>query len=732
MGADSSKMEADGPADLPTRTQVGRVKAITANKPQQTIAQVPLPPKATRVQPSDIETLKASLRNLLLFNRLDRVTANRIVSEMYEIPVAAGEILIQQGEVSSAATKLFVVKSGKFEVLEKRKDVMFKVNTKTSGDVFGEISLMYDCPRSATVAATTEAVVWVLERDMFRHYVQSSVEDDKAQIMIFINSVPLLSTLSATDKALLVDTFQEEVYQAGTKIILEGDVGDRFYIIKDGEAQVIQGGKEVNRLFKSDFFGEQALLQDEPRKATVKAVTQLVTLTLDRQTFIAVLGPLQDIMAKEKSAEVVSQRMAKLKPQGSAAMRRPPADVILKYPASSAAAAAAASSGTPLSPSLLSQVVCQGHLDEVMELKRGGQKLSEEHRDKDKRLVLVEGELLGEGAFSRVCKASEESTGRVFALKRMAKVSALQCPEHVFCEQSITRNIAHPFCLRQYASFQDKYYLYMLFDLMPGGDLMDVLVVEAKVIKFPVSDKNSMRKGLLAPKMKMWQGLEEDMARFYVASIVIALEYLHNNNIAFRDLKPENVLIDLQGYVKLGDFGFAKQIEAGGRTFTFCGTPGYVAPENVMGRGYNHCVDWWTLGVLMYVLLTARQPFTSPKTQDPMEVMRRIVDDRWPIKYPPYMSDEARDLISRLLERKPMKRIGMLQGRSSDVKKHPWFRGFDWDALNSRQMEPPRKPRDTDSSKRKNELAEMHKTDVREPVVTPEQLYEFDRVFKDF
>jgi cGMP-dependent protein kinase 2 len=114
--------------------------------------------------------------------------------------------------------------------------------------------------------------------------------------------------------------------------------------------------------------------------------------------------------------------------------------------------------------------------------------------------------------------------------------------------------------------------------------------------------------------------MEESMAKFYVASIVLALEYLHTNGIVYRDLKPENVLIDSQGYAKLGDFGFAKQIDGGGRTYTFCGTPGYVAPENVLGRGYNHSVDWWTLGVLMYVLLTARQPFSSPKTHDPMEV----------------------------------------------------------------------------------------------------------------
>jgi serine/threonine protein kinase len=93
----------------------------------------------------------------------------------------------------------------------------------------------------------------------------------------------------------------------------------------------------------------------------------------------------------------------------------------------------------------------------------------------------------------------------------------------------------------------------------------------------------------------------------------------------------------------------------------------------VLGRGYNHSVDWWTLGVLMYVLLTARQPFSSPKTHDPMEVMRRIVDERWPVKYPPYMSPEAKDLIQRLLERKPAKRIGMLQGRAADIKNHRWF-----------------------------------------------------------
>jgi len=725
MGAESSKQLAqEGPQSQAmdqARTQVARVKAIVGTKDRIDQRAKSMKHGARAVDGGDVEKVLGALNKLLLFNHLDKATQRRIVSDMYEKEVKAGEILIQQGDVGVSASQLYVVKSGKFEVLERRKNVTFRVNVKDTGDCFGEISLMYNCPRSATVAATTDAAVWVLDRDIFRHYVQAAAEEGIGQVELFMNSVPLLGNLTREQKLQLVDAFAEEVYEAGAHIIVEGDVGDKFFVIKEGEAVVVAGGKEVNRLFKSDFFGEQALLNDEPRKATVRAVGQLTVLSLDRATFTAVLGPLQDIMKQEKSAEAVNQRMAKLKPKGSAALRRPGAEVVIKT-------ATPGRDGKNL-------VVAHGHLDEVQELKRGGTKLTEAPADagpEDRKLVVVEGTLLGEGAFSRVCKVTEETTSRVFAMKRMAKSAALQCPEHVFCEQQITRNMAHPFCIRQYASFQDTYHLYFLFDLMPGGDLMDVLVAEAKVIKYPVPEEGTLRKGCLAQKVKMWQGMSEDLAKFYVASITLALEYLHDNQYVFRDLKPENVLIDSQGYCKLGDFGFAKVVEAGARTYTFCGTPGYVAPENIMGRGYNQSVDWWTLGVLMYVLLTARQPFTSPKTQDQMEVMRRIVDDRWPVRYPPYMSDAARDLISRLLERKPVRRIGMLQGRAKDIKAHPWFKGFDWEALSSRRMPPPRKPKEEDSAKRKAELESAHKDEAREPEVSPQELAEWNTVFKDF
>ncbi|KAG1676370.1 hypothetical protein FOA52_001165 [Chlamydomonas sp. UWO 241] len=667
-----------------------------------------------------------SLRNLLLLSKLDPFVQQKIVADTYERAVPAGEILIQQGDTGPATSQLYVVKTGVFEVLERRKGVMVRVNTKERGDCFGEISLMYNCPRSATVAATTDAVVWVMDRETFRQNVETAAKESVSQVEVFLNSVPLLAKLTVEAKMELVHAFTEECYAAGMTVITEGEMGDRFYIIKEGEATVIQGDREVNRLFRSDFFGEQALLRDEPRKATVKASANLTVLALARKTFVNVLGPLQDLMDHEKSEEATNTRMAKLKQadRGSAVTRRPCADVRIKV------------MGTG------QELIARGHLDEVQELTRGGARAtggvgaSNPDGEKDREsstlppvvLRLLEAEVLGEGAFSRVVEVTEESTMRHFAMKRMAKSSAMQCPEHVYSEQHITRNMAHPFCLRQYASFQDKFHLYFLFDLMPSGDLMDVLVAEAKVIKYEVQDPNSADTGAMAPKVKMWQGMEEPLAKFYVASVVLALEYLHDNGLVFRDLKPENVLIDSQGYAKLGDFGFAKTVEPGARTYTFCGTPGYVAPENVMGRGYNQSVDWFSLGVLMYVLLTARQPFTSPKSPDPMEVMRRIVDERWPIRYAPYSSDEAQDLMAKLLERRPVRRIGCLKGRASDIKAHPWFRGFDWDALSSRRMPPPRRPKADDSTKRKMEL----RAEPAQLTATEDELAEWEKTFADF
>ena len=175
---------------------------------------------------------------------------------------------------------------------------------------------------------------------------------------------------------------------------------------------------------------------------------------------------------------------------------------------------------------------------------------------------------------------------------------------------------------------------------------------------------------------------KEKAARFYAASVISCFEYLHEHSIIYRDLKPENLMLDSDGYLKMIDFGFAKVIN--NRTNTLCGTPEYLAPEIILGKGHNRAVDWWTVGVLIFEMLACYPPFTSKK---PVNIYKKIVEGR--IVFPRHVTPTARDLISQLLRLKPDLRIGMTKGGVKDIKNHPWFEGFDWDALYNGTMVPP-------------------------------------------
>eukprot|EP00210_Caulerpa_lentillifera_P004593 g4383.t1 len=719
-------------------SRVRRALAITEGGRQQT-GQQKTPPGCEKASEIDYDFIAKALGKLLLFNNLDAVIQKKIVAETYERNVKAGEILIKEGDKGPSSRELYIVKKGKFEVLEHRQGVMMRVNLKERGDCFGEISLMYDFPRSATVAATTDATVWVLTRDTTRKHLKEGQQSEVQQIELFLNSVPILNSLSSDEKTRLVNAVETEVFSANTVIIQQGDPGDLFYIISDGEAVVYEttseGRKKLNHLFKSDFFGEGALLDNKPRVATVESITVLTCLTLRRETFVELLGPLEDIIIRQKAADVTESRLQLLNNRGAPGNVEAEVRIRKRVKATKGGGGGQNSNGGE-QPVRFETITAIGHYEEIAQLLQGGTKVVNEGGAEAFKgptiLHLTEGSLLGGGAFSKVTRVKEATTGRKYALKCMAKSGVAQCPEHVFCEQLITRNLAHPFCIRQYASFKDASNLYLLFDLMPGGDLMDILVSEAVVVKKRVA-QGTFRKACLAPKKKMLKGMGEELAKFYIASLVLALEYLHDNDIIYRDLKPENVFVDEEGYIKLGDFGFAKVVESSARTYTFCGTPGYVAPENVLAHGYNCSVDWWGLGVLLYVVLTGRQPFTSPRTDDPMVVMRRIVDDSWNIQYPPYLSSSAKDLIARLLERRPARRLGMLIGRASDVKRHKWFEGFDWDALESRKMKPPRQPQD-DCAKRIKDLETTEQTDStgQTSEASTAHLSEYDMIFQNF
>ncbi|KAL7056524.1 hypothetical protein AAHC03_020708 [Spirometra sp. Aus1] len=174
---------------------------------------------------------------------------------------------------------------------------------------------------------------------------------------------------------------------------------------------------------------------------------------------------------------------------------------------------------------------------------------------------------------------------------------------------------------------------------------------------------------------------KEDTARFYGSQVILAIEYLHSIDIAYRDLKPENLLIDNSGYLKLTDFGFAKMVR--GRTWTLCGTPEYLAPEIILSKGYGRAVDWWAVGVLIFEMIAGYPPFFADQ---PIQVYEKIVAGK--LRFPFFMSLDARNLLSNLLQGDTTKRFGNMRNGVADIQSHVWFSSIDWVDIFERKVVP--------------------------------------------
>jgi len=180
----------------------------------------------------------------------------------------------------------------------------------------------------------------------------------------------------------------------------------------------------------------------------------------------------------------------------------------------------------------------------------------------------------------------------------------------------------------------------------------------------------------------------EDTACFYLAEITLAIEHLHAQGIIYRDLKPENILLDHEGHVKLTDFGLCKEsIHDGTMTHTFCGTIEYMAPEILMRSGHGKAVDWWSLGALMYDMLTGAPPFTAENRKKTIDKILKAK-----LNLPPYLTNEARSLLKKFLKKNVNERLGSGPDDGKSVKAHPFFRHVQWDDVINKRLEPPYKP----------------------------------------
>ncbi|GFQ87486.1 hypothetical protein TNCT_713081 [Trichonephila clavata] len=541
---------------------------------------------------------KAILDNDFMKN-LETIQIKEITDCMCPVEYAKDSLIIKEGDNGAV---VYVMEEGKVEVSKEGK---FLCNLGP-GKVFGELAILYNCTRTATVKAIMDCKLWAIERQCFQTIMMRTGLVRQAEYTNFLKSVPTFRNLSEDVLIKIADVLEEAFYNEGDYIVRQGARGDTFFIISKGKVKVTMrsdpnSGEEkfIRYLQRGDFFGEKALQGEDVRTANIIAddAEGVTCLVIDQSSFNRLISNINEI--KEKNYDEIQP------------VKRSIDDYLLKL------------------------------------------------KLQDLRVVTT----LGVGGFGRVelVQVATDPT-KSFALKIMKKAQIVETrqQQHIMSEKNIMEEVDSDFIVKLYRTFKDKKYLYMLMECCLGGELWTIL-----------RDRGNF---------------DDNTTRFYTACVVEAFAYLHARNIIYRDLKPENMILDTQGYVKLVDFGFAKKLQNGRKTWTFCGTPEYVAPEIILNRGHDISADYWSLGVLMFELLTGTPPFTGP---DPMRTYNIILKGIDAIEFPRIISRNAMALIKKLCRDNPAERIGYQKGGIQELQKHKWFDGFYYDGLRTRTLVPP-------------------------------------------
>jgi CRP-like cAMP-binding protein len=679
-----------------------------------------------------------------MFSSLSAAEIEQLVMAFKPYDQVKGDVIIKQGDKGD---NFYIVESGDFDILVN--DV--KVASRGPGDFFGELALMYNAPRAASVIASTAAKVWGLDRITFRNMVASNREDQLSAISKGLHEVKLLSSLTDDQIDRIAEAVQLIDFKPGDVIIRKGEAGDKastFYMVKSGRVictDIGSGDKKLDdvELSAGAYFGERALLMDEPRAANVSAVDKTVCMTLNRRAFTNLLGPLQEVLdnnlslrvlssipmfgrltVAEKDRVVASFKTSRLAAGKVLATKGKPFDGFFVVKSGSVRSTDAGKSVERITPGgYFGQEALRASVNAPLDFSaaddgtevfvmdkttfekavgatlttvqaRSAAEVEEANRAASSATTASTGagasasassasggslvpvyqskirfsdleiiRTLGAGTFGRVKLVRHRPTNAAYALKvlQKAQIVAYGQQKNVMNERNVMCMVNHPFVLKLCATFTDKDCLFMLLELVQGGELFSLLA--------------NQEAGYLPV----------DEARFYASCVISGLEALHAQDILYRDLKPENMLLDAQGYIKIVDMGFAKVVHD--RTYTLCGTPEYLAPELVYGKGHGKGVDYWAVGVLIYEMLCGSSPFAD-ESNDQMRICKKIVKGRY--TFPTWMRDrDAKDIINKLLTQKVTSRLGCKRGGISDIKLHKWFRGVDWDALTAKRIAAP-------------------------------------------
>lgn len=288
---------------------------------------------------------------------------------------------------------------------------------------------------------------------------------------------------------------------------------------------------------------------------------------------------------------------------------------------------------------------------------------------------------IGTGTFGRVKMVQHIPTGQVCALKCMNKseVVASHQERNIMAEKNLLFECSSSsFILKLLQTYNHPHQIMMLMEFIQGGELWSYIYEKTDTV----------------PRCQAG-GFEMPAAKFYAANVILAFKHIHIKGIAYRDLKPENLLMDHRGYIKMIDFGFAKKFpytkngQKHDKTFTLCGTPEYLAPEIVMSKGYDKSVDYWALGCLIYELYLARTPFQAEYTT---KIFQNIIAADKVLSFPRGVDPQHVALVKKLLSVNPAFRLGNLSNGIEDIINDPYFTTVDWPSIISQQAPAPYVP----------------------------------------
>ncbi len=669
-----------------------------------------------------------ALTNNVFFKQLGDVECDVMARTMKMKACTAGDTLIKQGDTD--ADLFYVIEKGHFDIIVDGN----KVDEGKPGTSFGELALLYNSPRAATVVAKDDGVLWTLPRDLFRRIVNVAVNKVRQEIRTVLKNVPLVQKLSDEQILMMCDIVRTNVkFNAGETIITKGDQGDRFYMIQSGNVECTHIGSTDHKLQlgPGDYFGERALIRSEPRYADVIALTNAVCVTIEKDNFERIFGGLMATLDRNLGVRVlmsldilnalspiqknklIEECHEKKFEDGEYIVHQgDPGDTfyiitegkaeVLKSSTESGnvpiliaelgvgdyfgegallkdepRAADIKAKGGPVRTFELDRDSFDKYFNKVRgsisqrlttRVDHGDDLVRKKAQDLEKQVGfddLVHIRTLGTGTFGRVKLVEVPKLNKAFALKILQKKQIVDYAQeiNVMNEKRILSECHHPFILRLVRTFKDQNCLYLLLELVQGGELFSVIHIH---ILPHLNDKQAM---------------------FYIACVVDVFEYLHDRSIVYRDLKPENLMIDDVGYIKMVDFGFAKKVFD--KTYTLCGTPEYLSPEILLSAGHNKATDYWALGILIYEVLTRRCPYVD---KDRMVMYEKILSTK--PDFPDYYSEIAKDLTLLLLIKEPALRLGNLRNGIRDIKDHPFFtsHGMDFYELRRKRIQPPWKP----------------------------------------